>query len=81
MELNSHPSTVVHIGMHELYIVEIGNEIILHRQGLVVLEASLPKGEYTVLTPCYNPDKISSSAAFLITLYSDSVFNFTATYR
>ena len=44
----------------------------------MVLEAVLPKGEFYASALCYNPKTIpaSTSAPFLITLYSDSVFNF-----
>lgn len=50
----------------------------LCRQGLVVLETVLPKGEFYAAALCYNPKTIpaTSSAPFLVTLYSDTAFNF-----
>ncbi len=50
--------------------------VLSSRQGLVVLEAVLPKGEFYASALCYDSKAIPSSAPFLITLYCDSVFNF-----
>ena len=52
--------------------------LLTFRNGLVVLESSVLKGDFTISALCYNPKDIPASKPdqFLLTLYSDKVFNF-----